>query len=107
MAQSGILSGEDRSLSSGGNWYTLFYSLHSSMDGKLFVQFVALIYMSYLKKRMSDEGLFHDYTMQEVLDELDVIEAFENPGNAIRVGEVTKKQEGLYKSLGVTPPNTL
>ena len=82
-------------------------STDSSMDGKLFVQFVALIYMSYLKKRMSDEGLFHDYTMQEVLDELDVIEAFENPGNAIRVGEVTKKQEGLYKSLGVTPPNTL
>ena len=82
-------------------------STESSLDGKLFVQFVALIYMSYLKKKMSNEGLFDDYTMQKVLDELDVIEVFENPGSAIHVGEVTKKQEGLYKSLGVTPPNTL
>ena len=75
-------------------------STESSLDGKLFVQFVALIYMSYLKKKMSNEGLFDDYTMQKVLDELDVIEVFENPGSAIHVGEVTKKQEGLYKSLG-------
>ena len=82
-------------------------STESSLDGKLFVQFVALIYMSYLKKKMSNEGLFDDYTMQKVLDELDVIEVFENPGSAIHVGEVTKKQEGLYKSLGVIPPNTL
>ena len=82
-------------------------STESSLDGKLFVQFVALIYMSYLKKKMSNEGLFDDYTMQKVLDELDVIEVFENPGSAIHVGEVTKKQEGLYRSLGVTPPNTL
>ena len=72
-------------------------STESSLDGKLFVQFVALIYMSYLKKKMSNEGLFDDYTMQKVLDELDVIEVFENPGSAIHVGEVTKKQEGLYK----------
>ncbi|ETA79482.1 transposase IS4 [Youngiibacter fragilis 232.1] len=82
-------------------------SSESSLDGKLFVQFVALIYMSYLKKKMSDERLFQIYTMQELLDELDVIEAFENPGNALRIGEVTKKQEELYKSLGVKPPNTL
>mgnify|MGYP000894020438 CR=1 FL=1 len=45
--------------------------------------------------------------MQELLDELDVIECFEQPGSAPRVGEVTKKQEGLYKGLGVKPPTSL
>ena len=82
-------------------------SSEGSLDGKLFVQFVALIYMSYLKKKMSDERLFERYTMQELLDELDVIEVFEYPGNALKVGEVTKKQENLYKSLGVNSPTTL
>jgi len=82
-------------------------SSESSLEGKLFVQFVALIYLSYIKKRMSEKGLYQDYTMQELLDELDVIEVFENPGNALRVGEVTKKQEELYRSLGVAPITTL
>ncbi|ABR49269.1 transposase, IS4 family protein [Alkaliphilus metalliredigens QYMF] len=73
-------------------------SSESSLEGKLFVQFVALIYLSHIKKKMSEKELYQSYTMQELLDELDVIEAFENPGNALRVGEVTKKQEGLYTS---------
>lgn len=82
-------------------------SSESSLDGKLFVQFIAMIFMSHLKKTMADKGLFQNYTMQELLDELDVIEAFENPGKALQVGEVTKKQEGLYTNLGVDPPSTL
>jgi hypothetical protein len=36
-----------------------------------------LIYLSYIKKTMRDNNLFKDYTMQELLDELDVIERFE------------------------------
>ena len=71
------------------------------------MQFIALIYLSYIKKQMSEKGLYKNYTMQELLDELDVIEAFENPGSALRVGEVTKKQSQLYNTLGVVPPTTL
>lgn len=56
---------------------------------------------------MSEQGLYKSYTMQELLDDLDVIECFEQPGCALRVGEVTKKQERLYKSLGIKPPTTL
>lgn len=82
-------------------------SSESALEGKLFVQFVALIYLSYIKKQMSEKRLYQDYTLQELLDELDVIEAFEHPGRALRVGEVTKKQEELYRTLGVVPPTTL
>jgi hypothetical protein len=45
--------------------------------------------------------------MQELLDELDVIECFEQPGNSTRFGEITKKQKELYRKLGVEPPTTL
>lgn len=78
-----------------------------SLEGKLFVQFVALIYLSYIKKQMSEKGLYQSYTMQGLLDELDIIESFEQPGSALRVGEVTKKQAELYRALGVEPPTTL
>jgi len=45
----------------------------------LFVEFIALIYLSYLKKGMQENNLFKRYTMHEFLDELDVIECFESP----------------------------
>ena len=35
-----------------------------SMDGKLFVTFVALIYLSYVKKKMQENNLFQKYTLQ-------------------------------------------
>jgi hypothetical protein len=51
--------------------------------------------------------LFKDYTLQEVLDELDVIECFEVPGQQRQVGEITKRQMDLYAKLSVTPPASL
>ena len=53
---------------------------------------------------MSDNNLFKDYTMQELLDDLDVIERFEQPGRRHRIGEMTRKQVDLYRYLGVDPP---
>ena len=78
-------------------------SSESSLEGKLFIEFVALIYLSYIKKKMEEAGLFSRYTMQELLDELDVIECFREPGKAPIQGEVLKKQEQIYRDLGVEP----
>lgn len=41
--------------------------------------------------------------MHELLDELDVIECFTEPGKSLIHGEVLKKQEQIYRDLGVTP----
>jgi len=79
-------------------------SSEENLEGKLFVQFVALIYLSYIEKVMSDHNLFKDYTLQELLDELDVIESFEQPGHKPRIGEITQKQAQLYAFLGIQCP---
>lgn len=55
-------------------------SPEESLDGKLFVQFIALIFLSSITKRMQDSNLFKDYTLQAVLDDLDVIECYDVPG---------------------------
>ena len=78
-------------------------SSESSLEGKLFVEFVALIYLSYIQKKMEEKGLFATYTLHELLDELDVIECFMEPGKAPIQGEVLKKQEQIYRDLDVTP----
>jgi len=80
-------------------------SSDENLDGKLFVQFIALIYLSYIKKAMCENNLYKNYTMQELIDELDIIERYEQPGKKHRIGEMTKKQMGLYTCLGVGSPS--
>ena len=78
-------------------------SSESSLEGKLFVEFIALFYLSYIQKKMEEKGLFATYTLHELLDELDVIECFMEPGKAPIQGEVLKKQEQIYRDLDVMP----
>jgi len=57
--------------------------------------------------KMQGNNLFKNYTMQEVLDEFDITECFEVPGQQLQVGETTMRQVELYTKLGVTPPASL
>ncbi len=79
-------------------------SSEENFEGKLFVQFVALQLMSYIKRQMDVNGLFNDYTMQSLLDELDVIEYYQQPGKAHHLSEITEKQRTLYELMDVYAP---
>ncbi len=87
------------------NMRRLLVSSEQSLDGKLFVAFIALIYLSYIKKQMQVNKLYKKYTLQSLLDKLDVIECFEYPGKKLRVGEVLEKQKEIYEGLGVEIPS--
>jgi len=78
-----------------------------NLEGKLFVQFVALIFLSCIHKVMKDHEFYRHYSMQTLLDELDLIERFDYLARKWQCGEVTKKQADLYAAFSVTPPNML
>jgi hypothetical protein len=50
---------------------------------------------------MQDTGLFKNWILQGLLDELDAIERFESPEHGRLIGEVTQKQKDIYVKLGV------
>ena len=87
------------------NFRRTLVSSESSLKGKLFVEFIALIYLSYIKKQMQDEGLFSQWTLQGLLDELDVIECLEAPGHSPTLGEITKKHLDIYAAMDIEPPS--
>ena len=86
------------------NTRTTSVSSDENFDGKLFIQFVGLMFLSQLYKVMSDHDLFKHYTLHELIDELDVIERFEQPAHKSYLGEITKKQQELFKVFDVTLP---
>lgn len=83
------------------NGKRMLVSSDASLEGKLFVEFIALIFLSYIKKQMGDKNLFKQYTLQGLLDEVDLIECFSEPGKSLFVGEVMQKQRQIYKDMDV------
>ena len=87
------------------NFRRMQVSSELSLNGKLFVEFIALIYLSYVKNTMSEAGLFDKWTMQGLLDDLDTIELLEAPGHGRLIGEVTETQKKIYEAFDVEPPS--
>jgi transposase len=82
----------------------MLVSSEQSLDGKLFVEFIALIFLSYIKKQMQIKNLYKKYTLQTLLDKVDVIEYFEYPNTKPRVGEILEKQKDIFEAMGVEIP---
>ncbi|MDD3028530.1 MAG: transposase, partial [Erysipelotrichaceae bacterium] len=89
------------------NLRRLLVSSERSLEGKIFTEFVALILISHLNHKMKESKLYDKYTMSRLLDKLDVIECFEDPGRSLRIGEILAKQSEIYEALDVPAPTSL
>ena len=107
----------------------MLVSSDASLEGKLFVQFIALIYVSYIRKHMIDKELFGKYTLavvfsrkpihmidkelfgkytlQGLIDELDLIECFKQPGKEAYIGEMLEKQKQIFLDMDVAVPSNI
>ena len=82
-------------------------STEGSLDGKLFVQFVALSYISRIHQVMTENDLYKDYSISTMLDELYVIESFRYPGKKTHYSEITKKQHEILSCFDASIDTTL
>ena len=83
----------------------LFRKSGNRLSG-IFTEFVALILISYLDHKMGEANLYKTYSMQQLLDRLDVLECFEDEGHRLRIEELTTKQADIYEALGVALPTS-
>lgn len=88
------------------NMRRLLVSSEKGLDGKIFTEFVALILISHLDHKMKKSDLYKKYTLHQLLDELDVIECFEDANHSLRIGELLNKQAKIYEDLGVKVPTS-
>ena len=81
--------------------------IHSSpaMDGRLFVQFVALILISALRKKMRETKLAEKHTVRELLLEMETLSRIRFSGKyGHMLTEITKPQRLIMDALGIAPP---
>lgn len=78
--------------------------MHNSAtsDGRLFIQFIALIYISALRKKMRESDLIKHYTVHELLQETETLSKIKYSG---RYGyiftEMTKPQRDILNALNI------
>ena len=81
--------------------------MHSidTVDGRLFVQFIALVLMSELRRSMRESKLIERYTVRELLLEMDPLTKINYDGKyGMILTEVTKTQREILKLLGIELP---
>lgn len=61
----------------------------AAMDGRLFIQYIALILSSQVKNIMNAAGWFKSHNMQEVIDEM----------KSLRVISVEGKRKQIYTTI--------
>lgn len=76
-------------------------SSEEALEGKIFVQFVALTYVSYIHQIMSAHKLYKNYTMSSMLDEVDLIEIYKYDSKKIHYSEITKKQRNILSYFDI------
>jgi transposase len=76
-----------------------------AVDGRLFVQFIALILISALRSEMRKSDLIELYTVRELLKEMEPLTKVKYTGKYGHIlTEVTKSQRQILKSLGIEYP---
>ena len=78
----------------------------ATVDGRLFVQFIALIYMSAVRKEMRKSDLIKQYTVRELLQEMETLAKVKYSGKyGHLLTEITKPQRKILQGLGISLPN--
>jgi transposase len=80
-------------------------SRDDNFNGKVFLQFLALIITSRIRKVMKDSELLSAFTLRSLFNEVDVIEYFTYRGRAGHWGEITEKQANILMTFGVELPD--
>ncbi len=76
-----------------------------SLEGRLFVMFIALIVYMALSNKMREKELYKKYTLSEVLFELKKLRQVEMMNGQRYLTEMTKRQRSLYEALEVPLPD--
>jgi len=76
-----------------------------TLQGKVFILFLALILYSKIKTTAKEKDLFKEFTIPQILKQIQKIKVFHlNNGQKV-CAEISKKQKKIFNSFGIKLPN--
>lgn len=80
--------------------------IHSDerMESRIFIGFISLIIMSYIREKMRVNELYSKYSYNELIAELKKIRIITFKNRKHMITEISKEQRRIYKGLGMSLP---
>lgn len=76
--------------------------LEANMKGRLFIQFIALILVSYIQQIINEQDKIKFRTVSELLEELELLNTVKFASHYGQItSELTKKQREIFKAFGL------
>lgn len=74
--------------------------LEASMKGRLFIQFIALILISYIQQVINKQDILKFNTVSELLEELELLNTVKFASHYGQItSELTKKQKEIFEAF--------
>jgi transposase len=74
-----------------------------SMDSRLFIQFLSLIYVSQIRKTLKEQGMMNKYTVHGLMNELESLTQIKFSGKYGQMhSEVTKAQREALEAFSIS-----
>jgi len=74
-------------------------SSSNTMKGSIFINFLALILLSYVDQVMSEQKLYKEFTKKELFKTLTKLKVFELANKQILLGEISKRQKNILTAF--------
>ena len=80
--------------------------IHSdeAMEGRIFIGFISLIIMSYIREKMRTHNLYSKFTFNELIAELKKLRVIRFKSGKEIITEETKNHKIIFKSMGMKAP---
>jgi hypothetical protein len=83
------------------NYYSYIIKSDIIIEGAIFIQFIALSLTLYLHNKMKTNNLYDTYSLEELLDSLDIIKRYEYKDNEFYYDQISKEQAEIFKIFDI------
>lgn len=77
----------------------------AAMEGRIFIGFISLILMSYIREKMRKHNVYSKFTFNELIAELKKLKVIIFKNGKKLMTEVTKTQKSIFKSMEMKVPS--
>lgn len=77
-------------------------SSSTNLEGKIFLEYLALIFEIYINRTLQKDSHFNKFVMQKVLDDLDMVKSLTASGADLRWEKISDNVKKNYRDFGIT-----
>lgn len=77
-------------------------SSSTNLEGKIFLEFLALIFEIHINRTLQKNSNFNRFVMQKVLDDLDMVKSLTAGGTDLRWEKLSDNVKKIYRDFGIT-----